>query len=121
MLCHVWRGETINTPGDCLEFYHACPKQDTQSILRGGLLRSKSSLWKASGGAIYLNRGNCWMNKSEAHDVLEVRLPREFVNNAEIWGIDSESWEIVVWSDVPPQFIRRAAIVKTSGANALPH
>ena len=87
-------------------YYHACPKEHTESILREGLLKSKSSLWKASGGAIYLTKTNCWMNKSDKHDILEIDLPEPFLSNTRCWD-GSNGWEIIFWGDIPKEYIRK--------------
>ena len=98
-------------------FYHACPKKDTDSILKEGLLRCKSSLWKASGGAIYLNRGNCWMKKSREHNILKVILPQDFIKETEIWGIDNpHGWQLTVWANIPAKYIK---LLQEGGREAL--
>lgn len=92
-------------------FYHACPNEDLESILKEGLLRSKCSLWKASGGAVYLTREPVWMNESQEHTVLKIDLTEEFVENTEIWGWEdflakNERWQFICWKDIPPKFIK---------------
>jgi hypothetical protein len=87
-------------------FYHACPTEHTESILKEGLLRSKSSLWKASGGAIYLTKEKIWMNKSKDHDILIVSLPPKFREENEMWK-GANGWEWIVWADIPPEYIYR--------------
>ena len=94
-----------------MRFYHACPKEDTESILRLGLLRSKSSLWRASGGAIYLTREKIWRNESPDYDILRVELPISFILMNEIWQIGecfkpkTNEWQFVCWSNISPEYI----------------
>ncbi len=92
-------------------FYHTCPNNDLESILKQGLLRRKSSLWSASGGAIYLGNEPKWMCKNKNYTILKIILPKEFILNCEIWHIDdyfnkkSKEWQFVCWRDIPKEYI----------------
>ena len=91
-------------------FYHSCPREHKDSILKDGLLRSKSSLWKASGGAIYLTskiHDDGWIYDGQDRVWLRIELPDSFIRNTEISGIDyyPKNWEYIVWKDVPAEFI----------------
>jgi hypothetical protein len=93
-------------------FYHTCPNKDVESILKYGLLRRKSSLWKKSGGAIYLTRKVCWLDKNKDYTVLKVTLPKEFILNCEIWHINdyllkNKEWQFVCWRDIPSRYIKK--------------
>lgn len=91
-------------------FYHTCPNKDLESILKKGLLRRKSSLWKKSGGAIYLTRKPCWLNRNKDYTILKISLPREFILNCEIWHINdyllkNKEWQFVCWRDISKKYI----------------
>ena len=110
-----------------MKYYHACPKTDTESILKEGLLRSKSSLWKKSGGAIYLTKEPIWKNKSKEHNVLEVNIPNDYYEvwkkgdeqysyktRKEMWE-GSNGWEWIAWFNIPAEFIKVKNRRKSSG------
>ena len=91
-------------------FYHVCPKEDTASILKEGLLRSKSSLWNASGGAIYLTKEKVWLQDDKTKDTLKITLNNHWVAKMK-YGIlndygKGEEWQFVCWSDIPPKYIK---------------
>ena len=93
-----------------ITFYHACLKENTPSILKRGLLRSKSFMWVRSGGAVYVTKDPCWMNKSADHDVLRLDLPESFIEKIEIWPKgwrdSKEDWQFIIWRDIPQRFIK---------------
>jgi len=86
--------------------YHIAWKRDVQSILKQGLLKSKSMFYKERGGCVYLYKNRAKATSVDRHQF-----------EIDITGLNltiSSSWEIICWDDILPERIFGNKVIRMS-------